>query len=193
MSNLTAVCINDESPWHQLSEKQQRVVITKLVSVNDATHPCQTELNYAQERFNTIINETILQEKGSLDPQAIRRAVLNLENLLAGAGAFDNSRVWQQIGSIDKIWAGLVELTILDRSAFLNALKSEGYAVNHRLERLVRLLTGYGHPNDSARKISDSPRDYSLHFANDDIHRPNTYFVHWDATSVFFRRGESIF
>ncbi len=116
--------------------------------------------------------------------------LLTLRNFMRQVSAIPNA--WQQIETIVGVAHSYLEFTVFDCGEFLRVLKANDYAVNSWMEKVSRWV-GHGHRFDSARALTEQRHDPQLHFVNDRAdeaaYGPNYFFVHWDAQSVYARRG----
>lgn len=128
----------------------------------------------------------------ALLPDAEGRAPqwLTLRNFVRQVSAIPTA--WEQIETIVGVAVSYLEIRVYDCDEFLQTLKIHGYAVNSWMERVSR-WAGHGHRFDSARALTEHRYEPQLHFVNDradeDDYGPNYFFVHWDAQSVFAKRG----
>ena len=133
----------------------------------------------AAERFDQLIIEYDLD--GKVNRRATGDNVLTAQNFIAHATPF-----WPHIAEIKGFRRSYLELTVLNRDAFLQALADAGYVINREPFWTI-------HKFDSAREVSEYSMQPSLHFANDRSgeaeYGPNYFFVHWDKTSVWFRKS----
>lgn len=115
---------------------------------------------------------------------------LTLRNFMCEVTAIPNA--WAQIETIVGVAVSYLEIRVFESDAFLQILKTHGYAVNSWMENVSR-WAGHGHRFDSARALTEHRSDPQLHFVNDradeDDYGPNYFFVHWDAQSVYAKRG----
>jgi hypothetical protein len=118
---------------------------------------------------------------------------LTLRNFIRQASAIPQA--WEQIETIVGVAVSYLEIRVFDRDEFLRALQAHGYSVNSWMEKVSRWV-GHGHRFDSARALTEYRHDPQLHFVNDradeEAYGPNYFFVHWDAQSVYARRGSLI-
>ena len=170
--------------WECLTDRERSILASKLVP--GVSRPTVEELKFAREVFEELINRPDLSEEAVAVSPGARQvseriaAVKNFVDLVGG----EHSAVWNHIDRIQGVseCGGLIEVTVNDRHAFIQALKCEGYAVNARWD-----IFG-SHSNDTARQLTGTSWEPGLHFANDDSSRITTYWAHVDRRSAHFRR-----
>lgn len=115
---------------------------------------------------------------------------LTLHNFIRQVNLIPNA--WEQIETIVGVAVSYLELRVYDCDEFLKTLRAHGYAVNSWMEKVSRWV-GHGHRFDSARALTEHRYEPQLHFVNDRAdeaaYGPNHFFVHWDAQSVYAKRG----
>src|SRR5262249_6903488 len=104
--------------------------------------------------------------------------------------------IWRQIKSFEGVWlgdspkfheGGGVIFVVYDKTAFLETLRKNGYAINTWYDRKYNKKA---HPNDSAREITDTSWETGAHLANDDSSNLDRFFLHWDKRSSEFRQAD---
>ena len=127
------------------------------------------------------------------DSEQSANKLLTLRNFIRQTSAIPQA--WEQLESIVGVAISYLEIRVFDRAEFLHILKAHGYAVNSWMEKISR-WAGHGHRFDSARALTEYRHEPQLHFVNDradeEAYGPNYFFVHWDAQSVYARRGSLI-
>lgn len=116
--------------------------------------------------------------------------LLTLRNFTRQVQTIPNA--WPQIEAIIGVAVSYLEIRVHNHHEFLRTLKGHRYAVNSWMEKVSRWV-GHGHRFDSARALTEHRYEPQLHFVNDradeDAYGPNYFFVHWDAQSVYAKRG----
>lgn len=167
------------SPWSQLNENEQWSLTSKLVGLRESEIETDQLVEAAAERFDQLIIEYGLD--GKVNRRATADNVLTARNFIAHAAPF-----WPHIAEINGFRRSYLELTVLNRDAFLQALADAGYIVNREPFWTI-------HKFDSAREQTEYSRHPALHFANDRANEaeygPNYFFVHWDSTSPWFKKS----
>ncbi|MBL8203486.1 MAG: hypothetical protein JNM09_04595 [Blastocatellia bacterium] len=124
------------------------------------------------------------------DEERSRNQLLTLRNFVRQVNTIPNA--WDQIETIVGVSISYLEIRVYDCDEFLRTLKTHGYAVNSWMEKVSRWV-GHGHRFDSARALTEHRHEPQLHFVNDradeEAYGPNYFFVHWDAQSVYAKRG----
>ena len=141
-----------DKAWECLTCREQSILASKLVP--DVSRATVEQLKFAGKAFEELIKRPDLVEDGiALPPGASQvseriAAVKNFVDLIGG----EHSGVWNHIDRIQGVSerGGLIEVTVNDRHAFLQALKSYGYAVNAMWD-----IFG-SHSNDTARQLTDT-------------------------------------
>ncbi|MBS1788340.1 MAG: hypothetical protein JST85_11500 [Acidobacteria bacterium] len=167
------------SPWSQLNEHEQWSLISKLVGLREPEVETDQQVEAAAERFDQLIIEYGLD--GNVNRRATADNVLTARNFIVQAARF-----WPHIAEIKGFRRSYLELTVLSREAFLQALADADYVIN-------REPFWTNHKFDSAREMTNYSMQPSLHFANDRANEseygPSYFFVHWDKTSAWFRKS----
>lgn len=177
--------------WQLLTSDEQSIISSKL---KERDGDGNGEGTY-RERFNRII--------GSRTDEEINNMVTLVKNFMDSMGGHVDGAIWRQIKSFEGVWLGQdrdrsrndpkfhegggVMFIVLDRSAFLDALRKNGYAINSWYDRKYNKAA---HPNDSAREITDTSWEAGAHLANDDSRNLNLFFLHWDKRSTEFRHAD---
>ncbi len=174
-----------KTPWQQLSRLEQRLLVPKLID-------CKLEGEFPTEADHEragLVFDRIAVDANAADPHdaaMIAEHLLTARNLLAHCGAYRSSPVWQMITRIHGFRKSYIELSVQDRDKLFDHLATEDYVINFE-------PFWSSHKFDSARKRTTTSYEPSLHFVNDRHDEPNygpTYFfVHWDATSVWFGKA----
>lgn len=172
-----------KTPWQHLSRLEQSILAPKIIDLTNAQSPLTDEdLQRAGELFNTISIDTAAGGD-PLDPNVFAPHILTARNLMAQCGAYRESSLWKMITRIHGFRKSYIELTVADRNALLEHLRTQDYVINREFFWSI-------HKHDSARARTATSGDPSLHFANDRSNEsnygPNYFFVHWDSTSVWF-------
>ena len=169
--------------WGRLSKNDIHLLLPKLLISFDKKHFSFIELNQAKSVFWNLI-----QEEGS--PDRTEEKFLTLRNFTRQVGR--SAEAWNCIYRFIGISSSYLELRVVDCDQFLAALKREKYAVNSWHDKIAKFV-GKGHPFDSARALTENRFQPQLHFVNDradeEDYGRNYFFVHWDAQSVYARKG----
>lgn len=174
---------DDENLLSQLTIEEQQLLIPKLVGIVGRDSFTAAEVQQAAARFQTLIQ---------IENQHHRTEdkFLTLQNFTRQLGAIPAA--WEQVNHFIGIAPNYLEMTVYNHHLFLAALRAEGYAVNSWMEKISGWV-GYKHRFDSARACTEHRFEPQLHLANDRAdevaYGPNYFFVHWDAQSVFAKRG----
>jgi hypothetical protein len=165
--------LDGSSAWDLLTQREREIITPKIKPDGG-----QTVYEAFNERFGK--KDTV----GHLDRQATEVNVIHVVNFIDRAGGRKNSPMWQQISELKTITYPHLVVTIPDHRKFIAAAEKEGFQeIKGSDQFIARVGLGY-HKFNSIREITVFSSDFSMHFAND--HGDNTYFVHWDPTSVTF-------
>lgn len=175
------------SPWSQLNEDEQLRLMPKLAGFRSDLQREMTAtdelVEAAAERFDQFVIE--YDQHGAINHPTTQDNLLTAQNFIVHAGR--HSAIWKQIAEIKGFKRSYLELTVFDRSEFLQALAESDYVINREPFWTI-------HKFDSAREMADYSHQPSLHFANDRAgeteYGPNYFFVHWDKTSCWFRKSK---
>lgn len=158
-------------------------MLPKLLGIEPQESFTTDEIAQAAEQFHRLMQ----LENQSVTPED---KFLTLRNFLHQLNAIPAA--WRQVQRVLGVARSYLEMTVYDHQEFLRVLKAEGYAVNSWMEKVSR-WAGHGHRFDSARAPTESRFDPQLHLVNDRAdeaaYGPNYFFVHWDAESVYAKRG----
>ncbi len=169
--------------WARLSKNEIQLLLPKLLLSSDKKHFSAIELYQAKTVFWNLI-----KEEGSLERTEDK--FLTLRNFTRQVST--SSEAWHCIYRFIGISSSYLELRVNDCDQFLAALKRERYAVNSWHDKIAKLV-GKGHRFDSARALTENRFQPQLHFVNDradeEAYGRNYFFVHWDAQSVYARKG----
>lgn len=191
--------LKEKNPWEQLSNEERTLLAPKLVSVKDASKLTAKELSAAGSAFNRMVTVD-----GNAEGTATNIAAM--QDFIAAAGGYKNSKVWRDITSIVAVTFGgpppagdyavqssEIHVTVADKKTFLADLQNEGYEVNTVSDKLFRRTY---HPFDNASALTPRINDPQLHYANnksnDPDFGPNYFFAHWDRASSHSREGGPI-
>ena len=174
-----------KTPWQHLSRLEQRLLVPKLIDRAAAGElPSEEDHQRAGLVFDRIAVDANAEDPNSAE--MIAEHILTARNLLAHCGAYSDSPVWKMITRIHGFRKSYIELSVEDRDKLLDHLGGENYVINFE-------PFWSSHKHDSARKRTTTSYEPSLHFVNDRAQEPNygpTYFfVHWDASSVWFGKA----
>lgn len=140
-----------------------------------------------ESRLSLLLHELIYVPN---DEERSLNQLLTLRNFVRQINTIPNA--WDQIETIVGVSISYLEIRVYDCDEFLRTLKVHGYAVNSWMEKVSRWV-GHGHRFDSARALTEHRHEPQLHFVNDradeEAYGPNYFFVHWDAQSVYAKRG----
>lgn len=166
-----------------LPTEEQRLLLPKLLGLPSlADYPFATYEEAAQ-RLHTLVHLENLQH-------SVEDKYLTLQNFTRQVSQLPAA--WAQVHCFVGVARSYLEVTVYDHREFLVALKTAGYAVNSWMEAVGR-WAGNGHRFDGARARTEHRYEPQLHLVNDRAdeadYGPNYFFVHWDAQSVFARRG----
>ncbi len=169
--------------WRRLSDHDKKLLIPKLLLSEPKKYFSPIEINQSKDVFWNLI-----EEEGSLERTEDK--FLTLRNFTRQVGS--SPEAWRCIYRFIGISSSYLELRVDDCDRFLAALKRERYAVNSWHDKIAKLV-GKGHPFDSARALTENRFQPQLHFVNDradeEAYGRNYFFVHWDAQSVYARKG----
>ncbi len=169
--------------WRRLSDHDKKLLIPQLLLSEQKKHFSPLEINQAKDVFWNLI-----EEEGSLERTEDK--FLTLRNFTRQVGS--SPEAWRCIYRFIGISSSYLELCVDDCDRFLAALKRERFAVNSWHDKIAKLV-GKGHPFDSARALTENRFQPQLHFVNDradeEAYGRNYFFVHWDAQSVYARKG----
>jgi hypothetical protein len=182
--SANSVCHTAEG-WEKLTEYERDLLAPKLV-------PAESPLDPEASRVRAVFTGLINRSEGDsglgpgMSPSQVVERICAVRNFLFLSRAYQQSSIWQQIKQISVVWedGGMIEIVVFDREIFRKVLSDAGYAVNRWWDKLPFISR---HRNDTARQLTDTSLEPSLHFANDDPRRPTTYWAHVDARSVHFR------
>lgn len=174
--------MSEGHPWLMLSRLERRLLAPKLLpAIASGDEATEEDLDRAAGEFGRGICDVFAPEPESDDEMAAR--LLTVRNFMAQTGAYRQSPLWRQIRRFVGFRRSYIELVVEDRDELLRILAVAGYIINRELPWSI-------HRFDSARAATRLSSEPSLHFANDradeDDYGPNYFFVHWDATSVWF-------
>lgn len=171
--------VETEPYFLQLRVEEQQLIIPKLLP---QAAPSADDLHVIGLLHELIYTPDDLQQSAS--------KLLTLRNFIRQVSAIPQA--WEQIATIVGVAPSYLEITVSDGVEFLRVLQAQGYAVNSWMEKVSRWV-GHGHRFDSARALTEHRHDPQLHFVNDradeEAYGPSYFFVHWDAQSVYARRG----
>lgn len=163
------------SPWMLLTEQERRQLANLLGA--DAKDPVAPEARFSEVLFDD-------SERAAMDAAHTEDRLLTLRNLMTQMRAGEPGSLWGEVSSIRGIRRSYVELLVVDRDRLIERLRNQEYVINREPFWSI-------HRFDSARAVTAYSDEPSLHFANDRADEPgygvNYFFVHWDATSVWFR------
>jgi hypothetical protein len=169
--------------WSRLSDHDKKLLIPKLILSEPKKYFSPLEINQAKDVFWNLI-----EEEGSRERTEDK--FLTLRNFTRQVGKSEAS--WHCIIRFIGVSRSYLELRVHDCDEFLGVLRREKYAVNSWHDRIAKLV-GKGHPFDSARALTENRFQPQLHFVNDrgdeEGYGRNYFFVHWDAQSVYARKG----
>jgi len=191
--------LKEKSAWEQLSDEQRRLLASKLTTVKDVGNITAKEMGSAGKAFDRMVTV-----EGNA--QATATNIAAVQDFIAAAGGYKNSKVWQDITKIVKVdfqgpppagdypvQSSEIHVIVANKKTFLADLEHEGYAVNTLGDKLFR---GTYHPFDNASAFTPRINDPDLHFANnnanDPNYGPNYFYAHWDRASVNSREGGPI-
>jgi len=173
------------TPWQHLSRLEQSILAPKLIDLTNKQTVEDSDLETAGDLFNRISVETAAGDD-ALDPKAFAPHILTARNLMAQCGAYRKSPLWDMITRIHGFRKSYIELSVKDRDGLLEHLRGLDFVINREVFWSI-------HKHDSARARTSTSGDPSLHFANDRAkeanYGQNYFFVHWDATSVWFGKA----
>ena len=168
--------------FFHLRAEEQQLIIPKLLLHADQTAD--------DSRVIGLLHE-LLHTPDDLEQSAHK--LLTLRNFMRQVSAIP--KAWEQLATIVGVAPSYLEITVGDCAEFLRVLKAQGFAVNSWMEKVSRWV-GHGHRFDSARALTEHRYDPQLHFVNDradeEAYGPHYFFVHWDAQSVFAKRGSML-
>jgi hypothetical protein len=174
-----------DNPWQVLSNLERRLLAPKLL----LTPPRDREFNDVE--FDTAAEEFLrgIRDEFAAEPESesiIAERLLTVRNFMAQTGAYRNSLLWRQIQLFRGFRSSYIELLVEDRDELMRVLADARYVINREPPWSI-------HRFDSARAPTRFSSEPSLHFANDRAdepdYGPNYFFVHWDATSVWFEQA----
>ena len=168
--------------YFQLHEIERHLLTPKLANSLSAGNREQDEHDLLHELIHVPEDERLSAAK----IQTLRNFIRQVSTM---------PQAWEQVTTIVGVAVSYLEIRVHDCDSFLQILRTHKYAVNSWMERVSRLV-GQGHRFDSARALTEHRHDPQLHFVNDradeDHYGPNYFFVHWDAQSVYAKRGSLI-
>jgi hypothetical protein len=185
MNHLSAKLMGQDNAPHfsHLHKTEQTLIVPKLLGLTGRSDFAPEEYAQAATIFHRLL-------AGEEERHLPKDRFLTLRNFICQMGAMPVA--WAQVKTIVGVACSYLEMTVHDHHQFLAALKAEGFAVNSWMEKVSR-LTGHGHRFDSARARTEHRFEPQLHLVNDradeELYGPNYFFVHWDAQSVYARRG----
>ena len=168
-----------KNPWADLTNEERILLASKFTQVKSPGNPTQKELTAAGNIFNQRVQATDAQT-GELDEKQTAINFKTVRNFVDQLG--DDSRVWSQVKSIDKVevdpsgGSSGIYFTVNNDKDFVSAMRqatgssgSEMFVDTSRID---------GHV--SIRQVGADYDDASLH-----VGKPNdTQFgAHWDPTS----------
>lgn len=174
------------SLWAELTDFEKEIFSAKLLPEEDSQSNFPLDDPRAIAVFAALIVVPDYQ-------QATQDRFLTLRNFFIQTHA--DQTVWAQIRTVIGVGRCYLELTVHDRTEFLEALRDAGYAVNTWMEKVGQRFHKY-HRFDNARALTDHRFDPQLHFSNDRAdepeYGPNYFAAHWDAQSVYARHSSLI-
>lgn len=180
---MDEVSSEDCNFFSRLKIKERQLITPKLIGNFDSLPHSLEQYLQAQSIFHRLI-------LADSQPELHFERFLTLRNFIRQVGAIPAA--WNQIRNFIGVARSYLEVTVHDHQDFLFALRAEGFAVNSWMEKVSR-FAGHGHRFDSARARTEYRHDPQLHLVNDradeETYGPNYFFVHWDAQSVYARRG----
>ncbi len=169
--------------WSRLSDHDIQLLLPKLLISQPKKYFSPTEFNQAKAAFLNLITE-----EGSLERTEDK--FLTLRNFTRQVG--QSIEIWNWIKRFIGVSSSYLELRVTDCDQFLAALRRERYAVNSWHDKIAKWV-GKGHRFDSARALTEERFQPQLHFVNDradeEDYGRNYFFVHWDAQSVYAKKG----
>ncbi|HEU0177523.1 MAG TPA: hypothetical protein VFV58_24945 [Blastocatellia bacterium] len=159
--------------WDLLTKQEREIIAKKIKLKKDET---------VAQAFNGMVD--VRGKSANEDQAATEAQATHVINFIDRAGGRRNSPMWQQISGLLGITGPHLVITIPDYRKFLIAAEKEGFqAIRGSDQFLACVGIGY-HKFNSVREVTPFSTDFSMHFANDNGN--NTYYVHWDPTSVTF-------
>ena len=134
------------------------------------------------QAFNRITE--VRDINGNLDQQATAANVTLVNNFIDRAGGRWDSPMWRQITELKGICFPHLVVEIPNHRAFIKAAEAEGFRKIMFTDWFFSLTPWGYHRYNSIREITPVSSNFSMHFANDN--GDNTYYVHWDPTSVTY-------
>jgi RHS repeat-associated protein len=163
--------MKDIDAWSLLTSEEQKILSEKLGQNAKATF---------NKSFTVVGKDNLTREN-----------VIAIQNLIDVLGGKSNSAVWQQVKSIDAVYANknhMLAITVKDLGKFKEAMTAEKDSSGrpkYYFDNFAERKPGK-HPNDSIRQNTEYSSDYAIHLANDDSKNKNVFFVHWDPASANF-------
>jgi hypothetical protein len=156
-----------------LTEEERKIIEKKIKPDKNET---------IVQAFNRILE--VRDNNGNLDQQATADNAILVSNFIARAGGRWDSPMWRQITELKGITVPHLVVEIPDHRAFIKAAEAEGFRRVIFTDWLFSLTPWGYHRYHSVREVTPVSTDFSMHFANDD--GDNTYYVHWDPTSITY-------
>jgi len=171
-----------QSAWETLTDEERRRLASKLTTVKDASNPTAKELAEAGKNFDKQV--TVLNKDGSINQKLTATNVASVQNFVASFSG--DSKVWNQITSIDKVSStgdgkqSDINFTVQSNKEFFDAIKETKDKFGNK--RFYYAGTEQGH-QDSTREIGFGVTDPSGHIGRDgpgDTHLG----IHWDPSTA---------
>jgi hypothetical protein len=125
-------------------------------------------------------------------PRDTEAIVTGVKNFIDNAGGHSDSMVWRQITFLEKGWSGKnnsagVAFQVANKRAFLETLARNGYDVDRWYERF-NTMNNHKH---SARFVTETSYETSMHLIQQPGYPPSRFDVHWDPRSSAFKTWDS--
>ncbi|MFN7929718.1 MAG: hypothetical protein U0Y68_17600 [Blastocatellia bacterium] len=171
------------SPYWQLPTLERQLLLPKLLGISSSAALSADFDEQAAARLHTLIYLENLHHSASDKLLTLQNFARQMQEIPAA---------WAQVHRVVGVARSYLEMTVNDHAQFLAALRAADFAVNSWMEKVSR-WAGHGHRFDSARARTEHRYEPQLHLVNDRADEPDYgpqyFFVHWDAQSVYARRG----